>query len=643
MKFLKYSLYTLMAMAVSASFTACDSDDVIDGYTAGAPSDGPYFASTLAESYDVSAGEASVTFDVSRADAKAGEATYQLEVKNPDDKIFTVPAEVTFAADATVAPVVISFDPAKVEDGDSYKFELTVVGASPYGVGSYTFSIMKPEPWKSLGKCLFTDDIVCSLYNIGGGKVFTFEVELLENAKTPGLYRLVNPYANYVGRVQGASFDNSKDYNIDFVVDEDKSVYFDPNPFFTGLTLDATYGAIIGAQMKSGVGTYENGVITFPTDGFGAVEESEYGQGWYKANSHGALSIVFPGIELTDYSAEINYAGLFIPADGAQQAIFNVDFGADVENARVAAAITTDVEALVNSVEAGEIEFVEVTEPGEVRVATEGPGEYVAVIVTYGKGEPQLYAATEFEIVGSGNVDEGNWASLGQCDFIDGWFSVGLNFPNGGGASEALNYPASVEIQKSEDTPGLYRLMAPYTNETYIGLGANTIQKVRNIIINCEDPAYCFVEPQKSGWGNSGVQGGGELVICDGGWLYPALGMAQPSQVVAAGLGSTLQVDNDGVSTILINSPFWGKSADLDDLGYSFIGEGETMIPSIIMFVEEDTPAAQAALKKKVIAKTIDMLSGKIVRPATKSLALTKSANSVKKYKSNKKANGAIL
>ena len=61
------------------------------------------------------------------------------------------------------------------------------------------------------------------------------------------------------------------------------------------------------------------------------------------------------------------------------------------------------------------------------------------------------------------------------------------------------------------------------------------------------------------------------------------------------------------------------------------------------LFVEEDTPAAQAALKKKVIAKTIDMLSGKIVRPATKSLALTKSANSVKKYKSNKKANGAIL
>lgn len=635
MKFLKYSLYTLMAMAVSASFTACDSDDVLDGYTAGAPSDGPYFASTLAESYDVSAGEASVTFDVSRADA-AGEATYQLEVKNPDAQIFTVPTEVKFAADATVAPVVISFDPAKVEDGDSYKFELTVVGASPYGVGSYTFTIMKPEPWKSLGMCLYTDDIVGSLYNTG---VKTWEVELLQNEKNTNLYRLVNPYEGFAKFFSNVTFDDSQDYNIDFVI-EDGKVYFTPNPFCLGVTVDPDYGVVYGGQPEDGIGTYEDGIITFPTKGLLTVEEGEYGK-WYYANRNGNERIVFPGVEVSDYSAEINYAGLFIPADGAQQAIFNVDFGADVENARVAAAITTDVEALANSVVAGEIEFVEVTEPGEVRVATEGPGEYVAVIVTYGKGEPQLYAATEFEIVGSGNVDEGNWASLGQCDFIDGWFVVGLNLPNG--PSDALNYPASVEIQKSDDTPGLYRLMAPFTNDTYLAAQANAIQKVRNIVINCQDPSYCFVEPQKSGWGNPAVQGGAELVICDGGYLYPTLGIAQPAQVVAAGLGSSLTVDADGVSTILINSPFFGKSADPDDLGYSFIGQGQEMIPSIIMFVEEDTPAAQAALKKKVIAKTIDMLSGKIVRPATKSLALTKSANSVKKYKSNKKANGAIL
>ena len=53
MKFFKYSLYTLVALAVSAAFTACDEDDVPDKYTPGAPSDGPYFSNTLAETYDI--------------------------------------------------------------------------------------------------------------------------------------------------------------------------------------------------------------------------------------------------------------------------------------------------------------------------------------------------------------------------------------------------------------------------------------------------------------------------------------------------------------------------------------------------------------------------------------------------------------
>ena len=197
--------------------------------------------------------------------------------------------------------------------------------------------------------------------------------------------------------------------------------------------------------------------------------------------------------------------------------------------------------------------------------------------------------------------------------------------------------------EQTDDTPGVYRLMAPFTNESYLPNQLNQVQKVRNIVINCENPAYCFVEPQKSGWGNAGVKGGVELAICDGGYLFPALGIAQPAQVVAAGLGSSLTVDNDGISTILINSPFWGTSTEPDDLSYSFIPEGQDMIPSVVMFIEEDTPAARAALKKKVIGKTIEMLSGKFNRKPTKMLPLIKADKKAIKYKNNKKANGAIL
>lgn len=639
MKFFKYSLYTLVALAVSAAFTACDEDDVPGKYTPGAPSDGPYFSSTLADSYDISKGESSVTFDLSRANG-GDEATYNLEVKNPDPEIFTIPAQVTFAKDATSAPVTISFDNEKIADGTVYDFEVTVADASTYGVGSYVFTIFKPEPWVSLGKGIYTDDIVCSLYNIGGGKTLSWEVEIQQNGLDKTLYRLVNPYATMAKMVNGAIFDTSKDYSITFHVMEDNSVYFSPNPFCTGITLDPSYGVIYGAQMKAGIGVYEDGVITFPANGFGVVEESEMGQGWYKGNTHGAEMIVFPGVELTDYSAAISYAGYYTDAENNQQAVVNVQLGADVENARVACAITTDANALLQSIVSGEANFVETAESGEVRLPLEGPGEYIAVVVTYGKGEPQMYAQADFEILGGAPV--GKWTSLGQCDFIDGWFIPGLKLSDGT-AADPTNFPASCEIQKSDDTPGVYRLVAPFTSDSYLANQLNAIQKDRNIVINCEDPSYCFVEPQKSGWGNPAIQGGAELVICDGGYLYPALGIAQPAQVAAAGLGSTLKVDADGVSTIFINRPYFGKSTDLDDLGYNFAGENDPVIPSLIMFVEEDTPAAQAALKKKVIGKTIEMLSGNFSRKPSLKLSLIKANSGAVKYKHLKKAKGATL
>lgn len=639
MKFFKYSLYTLVALAVSAAFTACDEDDVPDKYTPGAPSDGPYFSSTLAETYDVSAGESSVTFDLSRANG-GDEATYSLEVKNPDPEIFTIPAQVTFAKDATSAPVTISFDNEKIADGAVYDFDVTVAGASTYGVGSYVFTIIKPEPWETIGIGIYTDDIVCSLYNIGGGKTLSWKVEIQQNGLDKTLYRLVNPYATMAKMVNGAIFDTSKDYSITFHVMEDNSVYFSPNPFCTGITLDPSYGVIYGAQMKAGIGVYEDGVITFPTNGFGVVEESEMGQGWYKGNTHGAEMIVFPGVELTDYSAAISYAGYYTDAENNQQAVVNVQLGADVENARVACAITTDANALLQSIVSGEANFVETAESGEVRLPLEGPGEYIAVVVTYGKGEPQMYAQADFEILGGAPV--GKWTSLGQCDFIDGWFIPGLKLSDGT-AADPTNFPASCEIQKSDDTPGVYRLVAPFTSDSYLANQLNAIQKDRNIVINCEDPSYCFMEAQKSGWGASGIMGGVELAVCDGGYLYPALGIAQPAQVAAAGLGSTLTVDADGVSTILINSPFFGKSTDLDDLGYNFAGENDPIIPSVIMFVEEDTPAAQAALKKKVIGKTIEMLSGNFSRKPSLKLSLIKANSGAVKYKHLKKAKGATL
>ena len=54
-----------------------------------------------------------------------------------------------------------------------------------YGGGS--------NPWKSLGMGTYTESILCSVFKLDA---VTYEIEILENTETPGLYRLMNVYAN---------------------------------------------------------------------------------------------------------------------------------------------------------------------------------------------------------------------------------------------------------------------------------------------------------------------------------------------------------------------------------------------------------------------------------------------------------------
>lgn len=55
-----------------------------------------------------------------------------------------------------------------------------------YGGGS--------NPWQSLGMGTYTESLICSMFK--GMEPVTYEVEILENTETPGLYRVMNAYAN---------------------------------------------------------------------------------------------------------------------------------------------------------------------------------------------------------------------------------------------------------------------------------------------------------------------------------------------------------------------------------------------------------------------------------------------------------------
>ena len=79
--------------------------------------------------------------------------------------------------------VVVVLDEGEVKEVQSVNFEY-------YGGAA--------NPWVSLGTGLMTDNLVVTMYTPDGESVFeplTYEVEIEENSETPGLYRVVDAFA----------------------------------------------------------------------------------------------------------------------------------------------------------------------------------------------------------------------------------------------------------------------------------------------------------------------------------------------------------------------------------------------------------------------------------------------------------------
>ena len=69
-------------------------------------------------------------------------------------------------------------------------------------------------------------------------------------------------------------------------------------------------------KAKGFYGTLKDGEITFPVDGIlFNMPQHPNGNNWYYANSDGIFSILLPGYVKVDYSAEVQYAGIYTAAD----------------------------------------------------------------------------------------------------------------------------------------------------------------------------------------------------------------------------------------------------------------------------------------------------------------------------------------
>lgn len=412
-----------MASLMTVAFTACDSED--ESYEwASVSGSQVYFNNSLAKEYVLSMNESSFNIPVSRiSDADA--INVPLNVTLEDGSLFTIPQSVSFAAGQKEASIQVSYDPANIvfDKFETVKISLADAGlTTEWGISEYVFTAGVPAPWVSLGKATVVDDYITGFFGVEN---VAWQVELQENQLYPGYYRLVNPYGAGYPYNEPGDFDASQDYYLEIHAEDPSKVWIP----ITTYGMDWGYGNFIfgsmaGLRIAQGkpdaaegyYGQLEDGIITFPAGAL-LIGMSDYNDGGlYACNESGAFKVVFPGVVLADYSAEVAYAGKLYDADDNLYIVAEVNaLGADVEEVRLAVCAADQTADVVAAIAADETEdYVSLSGTGSASLpfdANAASGKYSIVAVTFAGGEAQEATSTNFKYTALGGEPEESWSA----------------------------------------------------------------------------------------------------------------------------------------------------------------------------------------------------------------------------------------
>ena len=305
-----------------ATIVACDNK--FDDYDPAEKVEGAqaYFSNESATTYTISRVDvAPIAITVMRGETEAA-LSLPITLTQGEEAAFSAPAKAEFKAGQNKATIEITYDPAKLADGATYKVSLAIGDQSattPYGNNVMNLTIKVPEPYVLLGTGLFTEDLMTTFYSVDN---VTYEVEIYENLNNPGYIFLKNVYTSLY------PYNDPGDYVEDDVYLAIKVE--DPNEVVIPrqkLGHNWGYGDIEIATATPG--TLKDGIITFPVKGL-LICMPEYNTSFYYSNPNGKWRVVMPGVELTDYSLNMSFAGMQVGADKSAKPLVDVVFGADV-------------------------------------------------------------------------------------------------------------------------------------------------------------------------------------------------------------------------------------------------------------------------------------------------------------------------
>ena len=214
----------LMLLGTVLAISSCTSEYEYDGF-AKVSGNQVYFYKDQPSTVEISTEATSFPITLGRA-VTTEAITVPLYVSKPENSIFTIPTQASFAAGEATTTINVTYNPDDIVYGNYEDITIGLSGDSaayttPYGLTSYSFKAGKTA-WVDYGTALYREDCVTTFFSAGNP---VYEVPLQINTVVDGVYRLVNPYGAAYPANEPGKYDTSKDYYMTIHAEDPDFVY----------------------------------------------------------------------------------------------------------------------------------------------------------------------------------------------------------------------------------------------------------------------------------------------------------------------------------------------------------------------------------------------------------------------------------
>ena len=300
-----------MAMALTAGFFAsCSTEGVWEPYDT--TSEPTYSFEQKASNYVLTPVDTvrQIVVKVFRNNTN-GNVTLPLDVTLSHSILTIDTTAAVFVDGKDFAELVIDVDYDNIALGTKYTANIAFVvdslnyfphNASITGNSSASISLQVEYNWQSIGKALYTEDLITTFFNAPN---VTYEVEAEQAVENPNIIRLVDPYGAAFPHNAPGDYDTSKKHYMIFNCEDPEGVYMD-GYHASGMDWgygEFTFGCMAYYYMSKGnsfeavkaagyMGTLDEDLcITFPA-GTMMISMAAYNNGGlYGSNNNGLFKV----------------------------------------------------------------------------------------------------------------------------------------------------------------------------------------------------------------------------------------------------------------------------------------------------------------------------------------------------------------